>query len=169
MPVTLSAADSSVKASTVGPAPEMTAGTYLEHLGSLRGLERRGRRERVAAMVEACGLAPVLDRQIGQLSRGYRQRVGIAATLLHEPDLLILDEPTSGLDPNQIVEVRSLIRRIAERKTVILSSHILPEVESTCSRVLILAAGTLRADGLKGSFEEHRVNDDPHVGMFKRN
>jgi ABC-2 type transport system ATP-binding protein len=89
----------------------------------------------------------VLDREIGQLSKGYRQRVGLAATLLHDPDFLVLDEPTSGLDPNQIVEIRNLIKRIAEQKTIILSTHILSEVETTCDRVVIIAFGRIVADG----------------------
>ena len=125
---------------------EMSIEPYLDYVASVRGLVRAERRNRTAAMVEACGLREVLDREIGQLSRGYRQRVGLAATLLHEPEFLILDEPTSGLDPNQIVDIRALIRRVAEDRTVILSTHILPEVEVTCDRVVIIAQGEVKAD-----------------------
>jgi ABC-2 type transport system ATP-binding protein len=127
--------------------PELTIEPYLNYLGQIRGLDRGARRQRVAKMIEECALTDVLDREIGQLSRGYRQRVGLAATLLHDPDFLVLDEPTSGLDPNQIVEIRNLIKRIAEAKTIILSTHILPEVESTCGRVIIIAFGRIVADG----------------------
>jgi len=127
--------------------PEMTIEPYLDYVGQIRGLERSARRQKIGQMVEQCGLTDVLDREIGQLSKGYRQRVGLAATLLHDPDLLILDEPTSGLDPNQIVEIRGLIKRIAEKKTIILSTHILPEVEATCGRMIIIAFGKIVADG----------------------
>jgi ABC-2 type transport system ATP-binding protein len=126
---------------------EMTIEPYLNYMGQIRGIGAADRRSRIAQMIEECGLRDVLDREIGQLSKGYRQRVGLAATLLHDPDLLILDEPTSGLDPNQIVEIRSLIKRIAEKKTIILSTHILPEVEATCGRVIIIAFGKIVADG----------------------
>jgi ABC-2 type transport system ATP-binding protein len=127
--------------------PEMTIEPYLNYMGQIRGIEPKARRNRIAQMIDECGLADVLDREIGQLSKGYRQRVGLAATLLHDPDLLILDEPTSGLDPNQIVEIRGLIKRIAEKKTIILSTHILPEVEATCGRMIIIAFGKIVADG----------------------
>ena len=100
-------------------------------------------------MVEVTGLASVLDREIGQLSRGYRQRVGLAATLIHDPEFLILDEPTTGLDPNQIVEIRKLIRRVAENKTIVLSTHIMQEVEAVCDRVIIIASGQVKADSTK--------------------
>ena len=127
--------------------PEMTIEPYLNYLGQIRGLDRSTRQKRVAQMIDECGLLEVLDREIGQLSKGYRQRVGLAATLLHDPDFLVLDEPTSGLDPNQIVEIRNLIKRIAENKTIILSTHILPEVETTCGRIVIIDSGKVVADG----------------------
>ena len=127
--------------------PEMSIEPYLNYLGQIRGLERSTRQQRVAQMIDECGLTDVLDREIGQLSKGFRQRVGLAATLLHDPDFLVLDEPTSGLDPNQIVEIRNLIKRIAAKKTIILSTHILPEVETTCDRVIIIAFGRIVADG----------------------
>src|SRR4029077_16973786 len=96
---------------------------------------------------QRCGLADVAGKLVGELSKGYRQRVGLAQAMLHDPDILILDEPTSGLDPNQIVEIRSLIKEIGQEKTVILSTHILPEVQATCSRVVIISGGKLVADG----------------------
>jgi len=126
--------------------PEMTIEPYLDYVGQIRALERSARRQKIGEMVEQCGLTDVLDREIGQLSKGYRQRVGLAATLLHDPDFIVLDEPTSGLDPNQIVEIRNLIKRIAEKKTILLSTHILPEVESTCDRVVIIAFGRVVAN-----------------------
>jgi ABC-2 type transport system ATP-binding protein len=126
---------------------EMMIEPYLNYVGQIRQIGPDERRRRIGEMIDECGLADVLDREIGQLSKGYRQRVGLAATLLHDPDLLILDEPTSGLDPNQIVEIRGLIKRIAEKKTIILSTHILPEVEATCGRVIIIAFGKIVADG----------------------
>jgi ABC-2 type transport system ATP-binding protein len=127
--------------------PEMSIEPYLHYLGQIRGLDRDARRRRVDEMVEQCGLGDVLDREIGQLSKGYRQRVGLAATLLHDPAFLVLDEPTSGLDPNQIVEIRNLIKRIAADKTIVFSTHILSEVEATCDRIVIIDVGRIVADG----------------------
>ena len=98
-------------------------------------------------MVHVCGLEEVRHKDIGELSKGYRQRVGLAQAMIHEPDLLILDEPTSGLDPNQIVEIRNLIKQLGRAKTFILSTHILSEVQATCSRVLIINEGKIVADG----------------------
>ena len=97
-------------------------------------------------MVDACGLGDVLGKDIGQLSKGFRQRVGLAQAMVHDPEILILDEPTSGLDPNQIADIRHLIRELGKEKTLILSTHILPEVQATCDRVIIIADGTLVAD-----------------------
>jgi len=111
----------------------------------------------IKTAVERCGLADVLHKSIGELSKGYRQRVGLAQALVHDPEILILDEPTVGLDPNQIIEIRDLIRELGRDKTIILCSHILPEVEATCNRVLIINEGKIVADGapseLQASFE----------------
>jgi ABC-2 type transport system ATP-binding protein len=123
---------------------------YLEFVGRIRGLDNRRLGSRVDAMIETCGLTRMAHRTIGTLSKGFRQRVGLAQTLIHDPEVLILDEPTSGLDPNQIVEIRQLIKEIGRRKTVILSTHILPEVETTCSRVLIINEGRIVANGTPG-------------------
>src|SRR5262249_11012139 len=120
---------------------------YLEFVARVRGIEPPARREKIRDIAGVCGIADHLGRPIGELSRGYRQRVGLAQAMIHDPAILILDEPTSGLDPNQIAEIRSLIREIGRQKTVILSTHILPEVQATCSRVVIIAAGRLVADG----------------------
>jgi ABC-2 type transport system ATP-binding protein len=102
---------------------------------------------RIKEVGQRCGLGDVAGKLVGELSKGFRQRVGLAQAMLHDPDILILDEPTSGLDPNQIVEIRSLIKEIGREKTVILSTHILPEVQATCSRILIISGGKLVADG----------------------
>lgn len=127
--------------------PEMRVEDYLDHRGRLHGLERAARRAATGRVVERCQLKEARRRRIGELSKGYRQRVGLAATLLHDPPVLILDEPTTGLDPSQIVEARRLIRDLAREKTMIFSSHILPEVEVTCDRLVIMARGRVRAAG----------------------
>jgi len=120
---------------------------YLRLVAELRGVPRRDVAARIGATAEACGIGPVLRRGVGRLSKGYRQRVGLAGVLLHDPEILILDEPTVGLDPSQIIEIRELIREIGREKTVILSSHILPEVEATCHRVLIISEGRIVGQG----------------------
>lgn len=126
---------------------DMLVQEYLRFMADMRQLDRAVRTDRIVHAAEQCGVEQVMTRPIGELSKGYRQRVGLAAAILHDPEILILDEPTSGLDPNQIVEVRGLIRRMGRTKTVILSTHILTEVEASCGRALILIDGALRADG----------------------
>jgi ABC-2 type transport system ATP-binding protein len=113
----------------------------------LRRVPAGERRARIKRFGETTGVLHVLGKLIGELSRGYRQRVGLTQAMLHEPEILVLDEPTSGLDPNQIVEIRSLIKELGREKTVILSTHILPEVQATCDRVVIISDGRLVADG----------------------
>ncbi len=120
---------------------------YLDYVTELRKVPRAERRQRIRRIGEITGIMTVLGKKIGELSRGFRQRVGLTQAMVHDPDLLILDEPTSGLDPNQIVEIRQLITDIGREKTVILSTHILPEVKATCSRVVIIADGRIVADG----------------------
>ncbi len=127
--------------------PEMRVRDYLDHRGRLYKLDRGARRLASGSRMEQCGLTGVAGRRIGHLSKGYRQRVGLAAALLHDPPVLILDEPTNGLDPSQIRQARSLIRDLATDRTVLVSSHILPEIEKTCDRVIVIAGGTVRADG----------------------
>src|SRR5580693_10567819 len=124
---------------------EMRVREYLKFRARLKGLRWRRSRERVTTVMEQCGLTDVGRRVIGQLSKGYRQRVGLADALVHEPDLVILDEPTIGLDPNQIRSVRQLIKQLGGKHTVLISSHILPEVEMTCNRVLIMREGRILA------------------------
>ncbi|RMH51204.1 MAG: ABC transporter ATP-binding protein [Zetaproteobacteria bacterium] len=126
---------------------DLTARDQLLFIGRMQGLEGGTLRDRVREMAAVCRIEEVLHRRIDELSKGYRQRVGLAGSMLHDPDLLILDEPTTGLDPNQIAEIRQLIRRLAERKTVLLSSHILSEVEAVCDRMMIIDRSELRAIG----------------------
>ena len=125
---------------------EMLVQEYLLMMAALRGIAPAEREARVADAIVATGLNDRLLQPIGTLSKGFRQRVGIAQAILHKPEVLILDEPTTGLDPAQIVEIRDLISRLAEKSTVLLSTHILSEVEATCERVLVIMHGELRAD-----------------------
>jgi ABC-2 type transport system ATP-binding protein len=120
---------------------------YLEFCAVLQGVEKEKISGRIRTMISVCGLNAEKHKKIGELSKGYRQRVGLAQAMIHDPEVLILDEPTTGLDPNQIVEIRQLIRELGKAKTVILSTHILPEVEATCDRILIINKGKIVADG----------------------
>ena len=127
--------------------PDMTPRSLLKFFAEARGLRGRHKRERIDAVVEQCALGSVIGKPIGKLSRGYRQRVGMAQVLLHEPDVLILDEPTAGLDPNQIREVRDTIRQLGRSKTILLSTHILQEVEAMAGRAIFIDKGRLQFDG----------------------
>ncbi len=127
---------------------------YLYFVAELQGVPKEKIKPRIMEMVNTCGLMVEKHKKIGELSKGYQQRVGLAQAMIHNPDVLILDEPTSGLDPNQIVEIRELIRRIGREKTVILSSHILAEVEATCDRILIISKGKIVADGTATSLRK---------------
>jgi ABC-2 type transport system ATP-binding protein len=127
--------------------PEMAVIDYLRFVAELQGIDKSRIRERILEMVNVCGLEGEKHKKINELSKGYKQRVGLAQAMIHDPEVLILDEPTSGLDPNQIVEIRELIKKIGREKTVILSSHILAEVEATCDRILIISKGKIVADG----------------------
>ncbi|MBN1912378.1 MAG: ATP-binding cassette domain-containing protein [Pirellulales bacterium] len=127
--------------------PDMTPRGLLGFFASARGLHGFRRRQRIDEVVQTCSLGSVIGKPIGKLSRGYRQRVGMAHVLLHEPEVLILDEPTAGLDPNQIHEVRQTIRRLGQEKTILLSTHILQEVEAMADRVLFIDEGRLVFDG----------------------
>jgi ABC-2 type transport system ATP-binding protein len=125
---------------------DMTVRDYLVYMAKLRGVEADAREARLGFVVDACSLESVFKRPIGQLSKGFRQRVGLAQAMVHDPDLLVLDEPTSGLDPNQILEIRKLVRRLGEQKTVVLSTHVLSEVEAMCSRAIMIVGGRVHAD-----------------------
>ncbi len=125
--------------------PEMRTAEYLTFVGQLKGLSGAELNKRVGYVLERCAVADVKDKLLGKLSKGYRQRVGLAQAIIHNPDVLILDEPTSGLDPKQINETRELIKSLAGDHTIILSTHILPEVEQTCQQVIIIAKGKVVA------------------------
>src|SRR5690349_10498690 len=124
---------------------EMRATEYLQFVGKLKGLSGTDLKQRVESACERCAITDVRDKLLGKLSKGYRQRVGLAQAILHNPDVLILDEPTAGLDPKQINETRDLIKSLAGDHTIILSTHILPEVEQTCEQVIIISKGKLVA------------------------
>ncbi|HEV8539477.1 MAG TPA: ATP-binding cassette domain-containing protein [Bacteroidota bacterium] len=126
---------------------DMNVVEYLEYAAQLQGVPGSLIPRRLKEMVEVCGLGEMKHKDIGQLSKGYRQRVGLAAAMIHDPSVLVMDEPTSGLDPNQIVEIRSLIRNLGKQKTVVLSTHILHEVQAICNRVVIISRGKIVADG----------------------
>ncbi|MGH9344534.1 MAG: ABC transporter ATP-binding protein, partial [Terriglobia bacterium] len=126
---------------------DMRVSEYLAFAGRIRGVLRKDLRQRISEVSEKCAITDVQRRQIGKLSKGYRQRVGLAQALIHNPDVLVLDEPTAGLDPKQIIETRQLIRSLAGQHTVVLSTHILPEVSKTCDRVVVINAGKIVAVG----------------------
>jgi ABC-2 type transport system ATP-binding protein len=126
---------------------DLSPAEYLEFVAEARLIPRGDRTKRLQEALDACGLQHVRSRRIENLSKGYKQRVGLAQAIIHDPPILILDEPTSGLDPNQIIEIRSLIKALGKRKTVILSTHILQEVEAVCSQVLIINEGRIAAQG----------------------
>src|SRR3989441_9500267 len=125
--------------------PDMTVVEYLAFVARIKGVPRGEVKKRVDEVCEKCAITDVRDRQIGKLSKGYRQRVGLAQALIHNPDVLILDEPTAGLDPKQIIETRELIKHLAGDHTIVLSTHILPEVSQTCQRVIIINKGHIVA------------------------
>jgi ABC-2 type transport system ATP-binding protein len=126
---------------------DMPVVDFLAFTARLQGVPKTDVQQRVRKMIKVCGLMGEKHKLIGELSKGYRQRVGLAQAMIHDPQVLILDEPTTGLDPNQIVEIRKLIKELGKEKTVILSTHNLPEVEATCDRILIINKGKIVADG----------------------
>lgn len=126
---------------------------FLHYMAGLQGVDKSAWSKRTNEMIGLCGLNSEKHKKINELSKGYRQRVGLAQAMIHDPEVLILDEPTTGLDPNQIVEIRKLIKDIGKEKTVILSTHILPEVEATCDRILIINRGSIVADGTPESLK----------------
>ncbi len=133
--------------------PEMRVGEYLDYRAKLKDVPRSQRRAAIGRVVERCRLAEVERRIVGQLSKGFRQRVGLAEALVHDPDILILDEPTAGLDPIQIREVRALIRELGDRHTILLSTHIMSEVEAVCGRVILLVGGRIAIDDRLGTVQ----------------
>lgn len=133
---------------------DMNVLDYLEYAAELESVPKDKINKSIKKMVDICGLGDVQHKDIGELSKGFKQRVGLAQALIHEPDVLILDEPTSGLDPNQIIEIRKLIKQLGKEKTLVLSTHILQEVEATCDRVLIINKGSIVADGTPDSLQD---------------
>ena len=133
---------------------------FLNFCAKIQGIETNRIHDRVTEMIRITGLKREQHKKIGELSKGYQQRVGLAQAIIHDPEILLLDEPTSGLDPNQIVEIRKLIRELGSEKTVILSTHILPEVEATCDRIFIINKGKIVADGTAESLRNQSRSSD---------
>jgi ABC-2 type transport system ATP-binding protein len=155
---------------------DMNVIDYLKYAAELQSVEKSQINDAVKKMVRVCGLEDVKHKDIGELSKGYRQRVGLAQAMIHNPDVLLLDEPTSGLDPNQIIEIRKLIRDLGKQKTLILSTHILQEVQATCDRVIIINNGQIVADGTTDSLQKKfqgqlklslTIKKDPKAGKEK--
>jgi ABC-2 type transport system ATP-binding protein len=133
---------------------------YLKFIADLQGVQKEKIQNRIGEMVYVCGLNVEKHKKIGELSKGFRQRVGLAQAMIHDPEILLLDEPTTGLDPNQIVEIRKLIKELGKQKTVILSTHILPEVEATCDRILIINQGKIVADGTSDTLRKRARGEE---------
>lgn len=127
--------------------PDMLVYDYLNYVADTRGLDKKDKISRIHHLADICGINEVMHQPIGELSKGYKQRVGLAQAMMGDPEILVLDEPTAGLDPNQIIEIREIIKEIGKEKTVILSTHILSEAEATCGRVVIINKGKIVADG----------------------
>ncbi|RAL20278.1 hypothetical protein DL240_18030 [Lujinxingia litoralis] len=140
---------------------EMLVYDYLKFMADLRGVAKARRQERIQAVAELTGLGQVMGRPIGELSRGYRQRVGLAQAIIHEPEVIVLDEPTTGLDPNQIIEIRDVIKTIGRHKTIIFSTHILQEVTAVCDRIIIINRGQIVADGSLHELEARVAQAEP--------
>ena len=139
---------------------EMTVSKYLTYMGKIRSIPRKKIKDRLDIVIESCGLSERRDQIIGQLSRGFRQRVGLAQAMVHDPEVLILDEPTSGLDPRQIVEIRELIKSLGKERTILFSTHILSEASNTCERLLIINKGKITGDVL---LSNGRVISNQHL------
>jgi ABC-2 type transport system ATP-binding protein len=144
---------------------DMYVREYLGFISSVHHI--KDARKQIEAVIETVGLTPEANKKIHQLSKGYKQRVGLAAALVHDPEVLILDEPTSGLDPNQIVEIRSVIKSLAVHKTILFSSHIMQEVEAICDRVIIINKGTIVADDNLVNLQDRSVNSHSVIVEFK--
>ncbi len=145
---------------------DMLVYDYLRYVADVRGFPKEKRLARIREICDLCGLHEVMHRSVGELSRGYKQRVGLGHAMLTDPEILVLDEPTAGLDPNQIVEIRDIIREIGKTKTVVLSTHILSEAEATCDRVVIINKGKIVADGPTESLKEESGNAyDIHLAL----
>jgi ABC-2 type transport system ATP-binding protein len=133
---------------------DMLTYDYLDYVANIRDLDKKEKHTRIRHMGELCGLNEVMHKPIGELSKGYKQRVGLAHAMMNDPEILVLDEPTSGLDPNQIIEIREIIKQIGKEKTIVVSTHILSEAEATCDRVVIINQGKIVADGTMESLKQ---------------
>lgn len=142
---------------------------YLDHLANIHGIQGTARAKRLAELADMCGLRNIMHKTIETLSKGLKQRVGLAHAMMSDPEILILDEPTSGLDPNQIVEIREIIRKIGQEKTIILSTHILSEAEATCDRIVIINKGQIIADGSTNDLKASNGSDESqiHIGLMQ--
>lgn len=149
--------------------PEVTPKAYLDYRGKVFGMARNDRRAAAGRVIDRCDLRSVENRRIGALSKGFRQRVGLAAALLHDPPVLVLDEPTNGLDPSQIRASRSLIRELAQDRTMLLCTHILPEVERTCDRVIVIGSGRVLADGTPAELAERSPGKARYLAEVRSN
>ena len=143
---------------------DMIVFDYLLYIAELRGIEKGKQLQRIKELARICSITGVMHKTVGNLSKGYKQRVGLALALMSDPEILVLDEPTSGLDPNQIVEIRSIIREIGKTKTILFSTHILSEAEATCDRVIIINNGKLAADG-KADMLKTDGSDTQHISL----
>jgi len=139
---------------------DMYVKEYLSYVGGIYKVKNL--KNRIAEIILQIGLSPEKSKKIGELSKGYRQRVGLAAALLHNPEVLILDEPTTGLDPNQLVEIRNLIKEVGKDKTVLLSTHIMQEVDKMCNRVIIISKGKIVDDQLISNFKNNKISLEEH-------
>lgn len=158
---------------------DMTTRSYLRFVGKIRGIDRADLEDSILRAMAKCGLADVAERVVGNLSKGYRQRVGLAQALIHDPAVLVLDEPTIGLDPRQIIDIRGLIRELSGERTVILSTHILPEVQQLCDKVVIINRGRIVTEAslaeltqgrtLEEVFLHHITRDEPADGEAEAN
>jgi|SRR5579871_1045962 len=147
---------------------DMYVKEYLEFIADLHNVAGQ-RSEVISKTIDLVGLTPERTKKLGQLSKGYKQRVGLAAALIHDPEVLILDEPTSGLDPNQIIEIREVIKNLGKQKTVLFSSHILQEVEAICDRVIIINKGKIVADDTLSNLQNANKNSQSVIVQFKEN
>jgi ABC-2 type transport system ATP-binding protein len=147
---------------------DMLVYDYLNYVADIREIDKRRKLDRIRQLGDLCGINNVMHQPIGELSKGYKQRVGLAHAMMTDPEILVLDEPTSGLDPNQIVEIRQIIKRIGKEKTIILSTHILSEAEATCDRVVIINKGKVVADDSTENLKESAV-DKKYIQLSLRN
>ncbi len=147
---------------------DMLVFDYLNYVAAIRGIEKDRKLKRIRQLADLCGINEVMHQPIDVLSKGYKQRVGLAHAMMNDPEVLVLDEPTSGLDPNQIVEIRQIIKEIGKEKTIILSTHILSEAEATCDRVVIINRGKIVADGSTDSLKES-AGDKKYIHLSLQN